>query len=174
MTRVALRVGLIGSVAALFTAFLSLIPLLGNCLFWLFSVLLWISLGVLVAHWRPPLSDDREVTWGAGIAGAITGLTGGLSTVLLAPVGLLLLGGTEGTVRLLPSELIQAYQTAGLDPYVLFSPPGVFLIAFVTCGLQFFIAPLTSALAAVISLHLWGIGESDLWEEDTGPYMLEW
>ncbi len=94
--------------------------------------------------------------------------------MLLAPVGLLLLGGTEGTVRLLPSELIQAYQTAGLDPYVLFSPPGVFLIAFVTCGLQFFIAPLTSALAAVISLHLWGIGESDLWEEDTGPYMLEW
>jgi len=61
---------------------------------------------------------------------------------------------------------------------VLLAPVGlllsVFLIAFVTCGLQFLMAPLTSALAAVLSLRLWGIRESDLWEEDGGPYMLEW
>ncbi len=174
MARVALRVGLIGSVGALITSFLSLVPLLGNCLLWLFGGLLWIFLGVLVVYWRPLDADDRQVALGAGIAGGIAGLTGGLTTVLLAPIGLLLLGGTEGAVRLLPPGIVTGYQTLGVDPYVVFSPPGVFLIAFMFCGLQFLLAPLTSALAAVLTLNLWGIGESDLWEEDLGPYMLEW
>lgn len=174
MAHVGLRVGLIGAASSLLIAFLSLVPLVGNCLVWFFSFLLWTAQGILVAYWRDPLADDLEVARAAALSGSIAVLTGGLATILLAPIGLFLLGGTEGALRLLPPTLQAVYQRLDLPPATLFSPPGVFLVAFLTCGLQFLMAPLVAALSAVITARRWGISEAELWEEEPGPYMLEW
>ncbi len=174
MAHVGLRVGLIGAATSLLIAFLSLVPLAGNCLVWLFSLLLWIAQGILVAYWRDPLADEIDVARAAALASGIAVLTGGLATILLAPIGLFLLGGTEGALRLLPSSLVSVYRSLDVAPATLFSPAGVFLIGFLTCGLQFLMAPLVGALSAVLTARWWGVSEADLWEEEPGPYMLEW
>ncbi len=174
MGRVGLRVGLVGAVASLLIAFLSLVPLAGNCLTWLFGFSLWIALGALVAYWRNPYHDDVALAQAAALAGAIAVLVQGLATILLAPVGLFLLGGTQGVMRLLPQALLSAYREVGVAPQALFSPAGVLLVTFLTCGLQFLMAPLVAALAAVLSARWWGESEAELWEEERGPYMLEW
>ena len=143
MTLVGLRVGLIGAGVALLVATLSLIPLVGNLLIWLFGFLLWVAQGILVAYWRNPHHEDTEVAWAAALAGFIAALVQGLTTVLLAPVGL-------------------------------FPTVGVFLVTLLTCGLQFFIAPLVAALSAVLLARWWSEPADELWEDTPYPPMLEW
>ena len=174
MGRVGLRVGLIGAAVSLLVALLSLVPLAGNCLVWVFGLLLWAAQGALVAYWRPPRYDDVDVARAAALAGGIAVLVQGLGTILLAPVGLFLLGGTQGVLRLLPPPLFDAYAYVGVPPRALFSPPGVFLVSFLTCGLQFLFAPLVAAISAVVLARWWGESEADLWEDIRRPYMLEW
>ena len=174
MTHVGLRVGLIGAGVALLVATLSLIPLVGNLLIWLFGFLLWVAQGILVAYWRNPHHEDTEVAWAAALAGFIAALVQGLTTVLLAPVGLFLLGGTQGAIRLLPDVILAAYQQIGIAPSVLFSTVGVFLVTLLTCGLQFFIAPLVAALSAVLLARWWSEPADELWEDTPYPPMLEW
>ncbi len=173
MGQVGLRSGLVGSAVALVIAFLSLVPVVGNCLVWVFDVLLWVGVGALVARWTPYGVDEREVAFAGAIAGIVTALIGGLTLILLAPVGLALVGGTSGALRLLPPDVRQMYQSLGVAPQVVYSPIGVFLIASLMCSTQFFAAPLITALAAVVFSRVWST-EGIPWEEESGPYMLEW
>ena len=166
--------GLIGAGISLLIATLSLIPLLGNLLLWLFGLLLWVAQGALVAYWHNPHHDDFAVAKAAALAGAVAVLVQGQTTILLAPVGLFILGGTAGAIRLLPRSFLLAYEQMGIAPTVLFSTAGVFLVTLLTCGLQFFIAPLVAALSAVLFARWWGEPVDELWEETPYPPMLEW
>ncbi len=173
MGPVGLRAGLIGSAIALVIAFLSLVPLVGHCLVWVFNVLLWVGVGALVAHWAPYGVEEREIALAGSIAGGVATLVGGLTLILLAPVGLALIGGTTGALRLLPPDVQDMYEQVGLAPQVVYSPLGVFLVSSLMCGIQFFIAPVITGLAAVVFSRMWSTEELP-WEEGGEPYMLEW
>ncbi len=168
------RVGLLGALGTLVIAFLSLVPVVGTCLVWMFNVLLWVGLGVLVAYWRSPEAEESHVALAGALAGGIAALVGGLVGILLAPVALALVGGTAGALRLLPPFLLEAYRSAGIAPEVVFSPTGMLLIMSFSCGLQVLLAPVTTAFVAVVADRWWGEDAWDLWEEEPGPYMLEW
>jgi len=88
MNYVGLRVGLIGALAAVVISFLSLAPLVGGCLLWLFSLVLWIVLGILVARWLPAGAEESVAATAGAVAGLIVGLVSGLLHILLAPLGL--------------------------------------------------------------------------------------
>ncbi len=173
MGQVGLRAGLFGSAIALVIAFLSLVPLVGNCLVWVFNLLLWVGIGALVAYWAPYGVEEREIALAGAIAGGVATLIGGLTLILLAPVGLALIGGTTGALRLLPPDVQAMFQKAGVAPQVVYSPLGVFLVASLMCGAQFFAAPVITGLAAVVFSRVWSTEEVP-WDEEQGPYMLEW
>lgn len=174
MSQVGLRAGLMGAVAALVISFLSLVPLIGGCLVWLFSLALWSVLGLLVARWLPAPADEEQIAVAGAMAGLIAGLVGGLLGILLAPLGLALLGGTEGVLRLLPAGLFRLYQDAGIAPEVLYSPSGVLLGATFSCTLMLVFSTVVTAVSALLGAHWWGYEPLELWEEEPGPYLLEW
>jgi len=43
-----------------------------------------------------------------------------------------------------------------------------------SCGLQFLFAPMTAAFSAAAFYRWWQGREEDMWEEEEGPFMLEW
>ncbi len=176
MMRVGIRAGLLGGLGELVLSFFSLIPLVGSCLMWLFNLLLWVVLGALVAQGSTTavITRENDVALAGGLAGLLAGAIGGLLTLLLAPLGLLLLGGSQGALHLLPPELLRLYREAGVDPRVLFSPTGVLLTMSLSCGLQFLFAPMTAAFSAAAFYRWWQGREEDMWEEEEGPFMLEW
>ncbi len=174
MVRVGVRAGILGAIGALFVSLFSLVPLVGNCLLWLFNVLLWMVVAAIVARGNRSPNSESDIALAGAVAGFLTGIVGGLVGILLAPVGLLLLGGPDGVLRLLPPELLQFYSSMGISPQVLFSPVGVLLTMSFTCGFQALFAPAAVALTSVLLHRWWGYDEADIWEDNAGPFMLEW
>ncbi len=173
MIRVGVRAGILGAVGAFVIEFLVLVPLAGQCLVWIFSLALWVAVGALVAYWHVPEARDTDIAVGGAVAGLITGLIGGLLGILLVPILLLLMGGTPGILHSLPPDIVALYQEAGVAPEVVFSPTGLFLLMSFSCLLQLIAAALIAALSALL-LTSWLGPEEAPWEEDRGPYMLEW
>ncbi len=171
--RVGFRAGILGAIGAFVIEFLVLVPLAGQCLVWIFSLGLWVAVGALVAYWRLPRARDTDLVVGGAIAGLITGLIGGLLGILLVPILLLLVGGTSGLLHTLPPDMASLYREAGIAPEVLFSPTGLFLVMTLSCIFQLIGAAIVSALSAVL-LSSWLSTEEEVWEEEQGPYMLEW
>lgn len=174
MIRLGVRAGMLGALGAIVISLFTLIPLAGNCLYWLFNILLWITIAALVARGGAALPKESHVAVAGAVAGFIAATIGGLVGILLAPVGLILLGGTEDALRLIPPELLQIYQELDILPTVLFSPVGVLLTASFFCGFQVLLAPGITALASVFFYRWWGYEEEDMWEEHQGPFMLDW
>ncbi len=173
MVQVGVRVGLLTAILSMVLALLTLVPLVGLALAFFFNGILWVIAGLLLARWRPPGTPAEHLVGVGLLVGLLNALAGGLMSVLLAPVGLFLLGGTYGAVRLLPPAFVALYQSMGLSPEAVFSPPGVFLGAGLLCGGQVLLAPLVVALSAAVADRFWGPEAWDLWEETPTMYMLD-
>ncbi len=173
MFHVTVRVGLLGAIGGVFIALVSLVPLVGLFLALLLNGVLWCALGILLARWRPPQAAPEHLVGAALLVGELSALAGGLMTVLLAPVGLLLLGGPYGALQLLPTTLVRFYEGLGIPPNAVVSPTGVLLGASLFCGVQIFAAPPITALTAAVADRWWGPATWDLWEEGPTLYMLD-
>ncbi len=173
MFHVTVRVGVLGAVGGMLIALFSLVPLIGLFLVFAFNGALWVILGALLARWRSPDAATEHLMGAAMLVGEMSALANGLMTVLLAPVGLLLLGGPYGALQLLPRAIAQFYQGMGIPPAAVFSPAGVLLGASLFCGTQVVIAPLVTALAGAVVDRMWGPTAWDLWEEGPTLYMLD-
>jgi hypothetical protein len=155
-----LKAGLIGAGVAIVFSVLSLVPLVG-CITAILALFLYVGVGVLAAYWMEPPRDGGKAAGSGAVAGLITALGGGLTTIVINALRFSV-GGAQATLqrqlRQLPPELLEQWRDLGIDPRVLARPGlGVgisVLTSGVCCGLGMLLAAGLGAAGGAIYVSL--------------------
>jgi len=151
-----LKAGLIGAGVAILFSVLSLVPCLG-CIASILALVLYVGVGVLAAAWMEPPRDAGKAAGSGAVAGLITALGGGLTTIVISALRFSV-GGAQAMVqrqlRQLPPELLEQWRDLGIDPRVLARPGWAVGGSAVCCGLGMLLAAGLGAAGAAIYVSL--------------------
>lgn len=151
-----LKAGLIGAGVAIVFSLLSLVPCLG-CIASLLALVLYVGVGVLAAYWMEPPRDVGRAAGAGAVAGLITALVGGLTTVVINAFRFSV-GGAGATLqrqlRQLPPQLLEQWRDLGIDPRVLARPGWAVGSSAVCCGLGMVLAAALGAAGGAIYVSL--------------------
>ncbi len=132
MSRPFVKAGLLGGLLLVVFELLSLVPVLG-CLSLPLMLIGYLVAGALAAYWLPPRREAGRAAGQGALAGLIAGAIGGLLQVVLTPLSIALIGGTEQVIAQLPPETLSQLQQAGIDPNALFGSGTFAGIALLCC-----------------------------------------
>lgn len=151
-----LKAGLIGAAVAVVLSLFSLIPCLG-CIASLLALVLYVGVGVLAAYWMKPPRDAGRAAGAGAVAGLITALGGGLTTIVINALRFSV-GNAQATLqrqlRQLPPGLLEQWRDLGIDPRVLARPGWAVGSSAVCCGLGMVLAAALGAAGGAIYVSL--------------------
>jgi hypothetical protein len=150
------KAGLIGAGVAVLLSLLGLVPCLG-CFTTVLALLLYIGVGVLAAAWTEEPRDAGKGAANGAIAGLITALGGGITSVIISAVRFTVGGGQAAVMRQfrqLPPEFRDSWRDLGLDPNMLARPAFAVGSSAVCCGLGLLLAAALGAAAGAITVSL--------------------
>jgi len=151
-----LKAGLIGAGVAIVFSLLSLVPCLG-CIASLLALVLYVGVGVLAAAWMEPPRDAGKAAGSGAVAGLITALGGGLTTIAISALRFSL-GNTQAMLqrqlRQLPPQLLEQWRDLGIDPRVLARPGWAVGGSAICCGLGMLLAAGLGAAGGAIYVSL--------------------
>lgn len=151
-----LKAGLIGAGVAIVFSLLSLVPCLG-CITAILALVLYAGVGVLAAYWMEPPRDAGKAAGSGAVAGLITALGGGLTTIVINAFRFSV-GNAQAMLqrqlRQLPPELLEQWRDLGLDPGMLASPGWAVGSSAVCCGLGMVLAAALGAAGGAITVSL--------------------
>ncbi len=157
-----LKAGLIGAAVAVLVSLLGVIPCLG-CVASLLSLVLYVVVGILAAAWVKPRRDPGKAAGAGAVAGVITALGGGITSVLVTVIRYGFGRGHIGMMRQLrqlPPEVLEMWRDLGLDPTTMASPPWAIGSSAVCCGLGVLLGAALGAAAGAITASLQGDREA--------------
>lgn len=115
------KAGLIGGAVLIVLNLLGLVPVLG-CLATPLQLLAYVAIGVLAGYWMAPRREGGRAAGEGAIAGLIAAAISGLVSIVLAPIGLAISGGSQAILSQIPAESLQILESAGIDPNVIVNP----------------------------------------------------
>lgn len=151
-----LKAGLIGAAVAVVLSLLGLVPCLG-CVAAILGLVLYVVVGVLAASWMEPPRDAGKGAGNGAIAGLITALGGGITSVIVSAIRFTVGGGQAAVMRQfrqLPPEFREPWRDLGLDPNMLARPGWAIGSSAVCCGLGLLLAAALGAAAGAITVSL--------------------
>jgi hypothetical protein len=151
-----LKAGLIGAAVAVVLSLLGLVPCLG-CVAAILGLVLYVVVGVLAASWIEPPRDAGKGAGNGAIAGLITALGGGITSVIVSAIRFTVGGGQAAVMRQfrqLPPEFREPWRDLGLDPNMLARPGWAIGSSAVCCGLGLLLAAALGAAAGAITVSL--------------------
>jgi hypothetical protein len=147
-----LKAGLIGAGVLVVLNLMNLIPAVACfcCLLW---PVVYAAVGALAASFMPPVRDSGSAAGQGALAALIAQLAGGIVMTIISAIQ----GATQGAAQVLPPEMIQQWESAGLDPTVLqdtfnslSGPTGGILSGSICCGGGLIVAAILGALGGLI------------------------
>jgi len=120
MTQPWLRAGLIGAAVMLVIGLIGLIPIL-SCLTLPLELFAFIGIGALAGSSILPRRAGGRAAGQGALAGLIAGLASGIITVILAPLGFNMAGGSNAIINQLPAQTLEQFEQAGIDPAMFFN-----------------------------------------------------
>jgi hypothetical protein len=151
-----LKAGLIGAAVAVVLALLGLIPCLG-CITSILALVVYIGVGVLTATWMTPPRDAGKAAGGGAVAGLITALGGGITSLIVSAIRFTVGGGQAAMMRQfrqLPPEFQEPWRDLGLDPSMLAQPGWAIGSSALCCGLGLILAAALGAVGGAITVSL--------------------
>ncbi len=151
-----LKAGLIGAAVAVVFSLLGLVPCLG-CITSVLALVLYVGVGVLAATWMRPPRDPGKGAGSGAVAGLITALGGGITSVIVSAVRFTV-GGGQAAIRRqfdqLPPQLLEQWRDLGLDPGMMARPGWAIGSSVLCCGLRLLLAAALGAAGGAIAVSL--------------------
>ncbi len=151
-----LKAGLIGAAVAVVLALLGLIPCVG-CIASILLLVLYVGVGVLAAKWMEGPRDAGKAAGSGAVAGVITALGGGITTVVINVIRFTLGRGHVALMnqfRQLPPEMLRLWRDLGVDPTMLASPGWAIGGSVLCCGLGLLVAAALGAAGGAVGASL--------------------